>query len=279
VSGGRSPWQMLRVLAKEDVPWPGVHIVQVDERVAPAGDADRNLTHIGESLLANAPLGVEQVHAMPVESANLDAKIDSRMFALEFAALLDGLSIQVALDDPDLQARVAELFMCVWSGAIENDALNRLVVAAGLTPRDVVILRALAKYLHQTGMVFTEPTLAAALVHNPVATRGVLDLFHARLDPSHLANSDAVDAALVHAIDEVVSLDDDRLLRALAALVRAVVRTVRAETMTLLPDFPIRAARWNEALDLDEAAELVRAGRSDEAATRLRGRLLQGSRA
>jgi len=63
------------------------------------------------------------------------------------------------------------------------------------------------------------------------------------------------------------------------AEVLAVVRTVRAETMTLLPDFPIRAARWNEALDLDEAAELVRAGRSDEAATRLRGRLLQGSRA
>ncbi|HET9309831.1 MAG TPA: bifunctional precorrin-2 dehydrogenase/sirohydrochlorin ferrochelatase [Actinomycetota bacterium] len=63
------------------------------------------------------------------------------------------------------------------------------------------------------------------------------------------------------------------------AEVLAAVRTVRAETMTLLPDFPIRAARWNEALDLDEAAELVRAGRSDELATRLRDRLLQGPRA
>jgi len=63
------------------------------------------------------------------------------------------------------------------------------------------------------------------------------------------------------------------------AEVLAVVRTVRAETMTLLPDFPTRAARWNEALDLDEAAALVRDGRGDELAARLRDRLLQETRA
>jgi 6-phosphogluconolactonase len=73
VSGGHTPWQMLRALADEDVPWDGVQVVQVDERVAPAGDPDRNLTHIRESLLAHAPLRPEQVHAMPVEDADLDA--------------------------------------------------------------------------------------------------------------------------------------------------------------------------------------------------------------
>jgi 6-phosphogluconolactonase len=72
VSGGRSPWQMLRALAGEDVPWKDVQIVQVDERVAPAGDPDRNLTHIRESLLANGPLRPEQIHAMPVEQPDLD---------------------------------------------------------------------------------------------------------------------------------------------------------------------------------------------------------------
>ena len=46
LSGGRTPWQMLRALAKEDVPWESVHLVQVDERIAPAGDPDRNLTHL-----------------------------------------------------------------------------------------------------------------------------------------------------------------------------------------------------------------------------------------
>jgi len=73
VSGGRTPWTMLRALADEDVPWAKVHIVQVDERVAPEGDPDRNLTHLRESLLAHCPIPVEQIHAMPVESAELEA--------------------------------------------------------------------------------------------------------------------------------------------------------------------------------------------------------------
>ena len=55
VSGGHTPWVMLRALANEDVPWAGVHIFQVDERVAPDGDPDRNLTHLHESLLEQCP--------------------------------------------------------------------------------------------------------------------------------------------------------------------------------------------------------------------------------
>jgi 6-phosphogluconolactonase len=62
---------MLRALANEDVPWPDVHVVQVDERVAPAGDPQRNLTHLHESLLEHAPLPPAQIHAMPVEAADL----------------------------------------------------------------------------------------------------------------------------------------------------------------------------------------------------------------
>jgi 6-phosphogluconolactonase len=75
VSGGRTPWQMLRALALEDMPWTAVHIFQVDERVAPAGDAARNLTHIRESLLVNAPLPAANLHAMPVEAAGLDKAV------------------------------------------------------------------------------------------------------------------------------------------------------------------------------------------------------------
>ena len=72
VSGGRTPWQMLRALANEDVPWAKVHVVQVDERIAPVGHADRNLTHLRESLLSHAPISQEQIHAMPVEMGDLD---------------------------------------------------------------------------------------------------------------------------------------------------------------------------------------------------------------
>jgi len=72
VSGGRTPWQMLRALANEEMPWANVHVVQVDERIAPAGDKDRNLTHLRESLLSHAPIPENQIHAMPVEAADLD---------------------------------------------------------------------------------------------------------------------------------------------------------------------------------------------------------------
>jgi 6-phosphogluconolactonase len=73
VSGGHTPWLMLRALADEDVPWESVHVVQVDERVAPAGHPDRNLTHVHESLLEHAPLRNEQIHAMPVEALDLQS--------------------------------------------------------------------------------------------------------------------------------------------------------------------------------------------------------------
>jgi 6-phosphogluconolactonase len=79
-SGGRTPWQMLRAMAGEEVPWKDVHVVQVDERVAPPGDPDRNLTHLCESLLEHAPLRPEQIYAMPVEEKNLAAA--SRRYAM-----------------------------------------------------------------------------------------------------------------------------------------------------------------------------------------------------
>jgi len=71
VSGGHTPWYMLRILADEGVPWERVHVFQVDERVAPAGDPDRNLTHLHESLLDHASLPGDNVHAMPVQAADL----------------------------------------------------------------------------------------------------------------------------------------------------------------------------------------------------------------
>ncbi|HEV2382265.1 MAG TPA: 6-phosphogluconolactonase [Terriglobia bacterium] len=73
VSGGHTPWIMLRALAAEDIPWAGVHVYQVDERVAPDGHPDRNLTHLRESLLRHAPLSPDQIHAMPVEATDLEA--------------------------------------------------------------------------------------------------------------------------------------------------------------------------------------------------------------
>lgn len=77
VSGGHTPWIMLRYLAGEKVPWEAVHLVQVDERVAPAGHPDRNLTHLRESLLTRVRLRPGQIHAMPVEEPELEAGAES----------------------------------------------------------------------------------------------------------------------------------------------------------------------------------------------------------
>jgi 6-phosphogluconolactonase len=85
-SGGHTPGKMLRALATENVPWGSVHVVQVDERVAPAGDPARNLTQLCESLLEHTSLRPAQLYAMPVESSDL------RAAAMRYAATLRELA-------------------------------------------------------------------------------------------------------------------------------------------------------------------------------------------
>jgi 6-phosphogluconolactonase len=84
-SGGRTPSRMLELLAGEDLPWAAVHLFQVDERVAPSGHPERNLTGLAASLLSRAPLPAAGVHAMPVEEGDLEAA------AARYAAELEAL--------------------------------------------------------------------------------------------------------------------------------------------------------------------------------------------
>jgi 6-phosphogluconolactonase len=86
VSGGKTPWQMLRELASEEVPWANVHVFQIDERIAPAGDPDRNYEHLRATLLENAPIPPQQIYAMPVEQADVEAA------AKQYASTLEGIA-------------------------------------------------------------------------------------------------------------------------------------------------------------------------------------------
>ncbi len=86
VSGGHTPWVMLRALAGEQVPWSEVHVLQVDERVAPADSDERNFKHLRESLLSHAPLPPGNLHAMPVEADDLPAA------ARQYAQTLESLA-------------------------------------------------------------------------------------------------------------------------------------------------------------------------------------------
>ena len=122
VSGGNTPWKMLRALADQQLPWAHVHIVQVDERVAPAGHPDRNLTHLRASLLAQCPLRPEQVHAMPVEATDLEwargryaaslEQIAGAPAVLDLAHLglgLDGHTASLVPGDPVLDVTDADV--------------------------------------------------------------------------------------------------------------------------------------------------------------------------
>jgi 6-phosphogluconolactonase len=86
VSGGTAPWIMFEAFSKQNVEWDKVHLFQVDERVAPAGDPDRNLTHLRETLLDRVKMRPENVHPMPVNDPDLTAAADKYTRALKQAA-------------------------------------------------------------------------------------------------------------------------------------------------------------------------------------------------
>lgn len=73
ISGGTTPWLAFRALAGKDVPWDRVHLFQVDERVTPSGDPERNYLHLKEALIERIPIPAANVHPMPVEEEDLDA--------------------------------------------------------------------------------------------------------------------------------------------------------------------------------------------------------------
>lgn len=102
ISGGNTPWQMLRALALQEVPWDRLHVVQVDERIAPWGHPDQNMTHLRESLLGHCPLRDEQIHAMSVESPDLEGAASDFARRLSeiagFPPILDLVQLGIGLD-------------------------------------------------------------------------------------------------------------------------------------------------------------------------------------
>ncbi|MEU8437438.1 NAD-glutamate dehydrogenase [Streptomyces sp. NPDC029216] len=129
----------------------------------------------------------------------------------------------------DARERFQEAFAAVWTGEAENDNFNALVLGAGLTWRQAVVLRAYAKYMRQAGSTFSQDYMEDTLRNNVHTTRLLVSLFEARMSPGRqAAGTELVDAMLEEldgALDQVASLDEDRILRAFLTLIKATLRT------------------------------------------------------
>ena len=137
-----------------------------------------------------------------------------------------GLRLTTELDH-DARGRFREAVLAVWRGDAESDRLARLVVTAGLSWRDVTVLRAYSRYLIQIGSRFSPAYVMDTLNQSPNIARLLIELFQARFDPERNGSDDApvIRAELLSAIDSVVSLDADRILRLFMAVISGTCRT------------------------------------------------------
>jgi glutamate dehydrogenase len=126
-------------------------------------------------------------------------------------------------------ATIEGAIAAVLEGRAENDAFNRLIVEAGIAPGSVVLLRAWFRYLRQTGLSYGLTTVVDALRRAPAVATALVERFAAAHDPARVKGSDkavdAADAAIAAGLDAVSAIDDDRILRAMAGVIRATLRT------------------------------------------------------
>jgi glutamate dehydrogenase len=137
----------------------------------------------------------------------------------------DGAAIDIEALREDFQ----DAFARIWSGAIEADGFNRLVLMGGLAWREIVILRAYCKYLRQTGIAFSQTYMEETLTRNPGLAKRIVRLFLTRLDIANQKDADARAGAIrkeiEQGLDKVESLDEDRILRRFVNLVESTIRT------------------------------------------------------
>ncbi len=210
----------------------GLSLSLYESMDAAPGEARLKIFRIG------SPLSLSQV--LPVLSAMGVEVVDERPYELE------GLVRESHVYDFGMRylrkmpANARELFQdtvaAVWEGKNETDGFNALVLAAGLTWRQVVVLRAYAKYMRQGGTPFAQDSIEDALRGNVDITRLLVRLFETRFDPgrdgdlsadseSRVATLTELEERIDSALEEVASLDHDRILRSYLAVIKATLRT------------------------------------------------------
>jgi glutamate dehydrogenase len=183
------------------------------ERPLPLSDAVPMLEAMGVEVVEERPYEIRRAEGTPVWIHD---------FGLFFE---DGADLELG----GVREVFQEAFAAVLRGAAESDGFNQLVLQAGLTWREIAVLRAYCKYLRQTLITFSQHYMEEALAWHPGIARTLLELFHARFDPAARGGAErraeALRRRLGDAIDQVANLDEDRILRSFLAIIDATLRT------------------------------------------------------
>ncbi|MEH0823593.1 NAD-glutamate dehydrogenase [Micromonospora sp. CPCC 205714] len=236
---GHTPYEAMKDLAKlELLEEPGqleMHLFR--KQLAPRDpDADDvmdvrfKVYRYGEPMMLSAvlpvlhSLGVKVVDEHPYEVERVDGRIWLYDFGLELPERHQDLA--------EVRPHVENAFAAAWRGEAEVDGFNELVLRGGLTWRQVVVLRAYAKYLRQAGTVFSQDYMEQTFIAYPKIASLLVELFETRFAPTVAASmeqrqqrSGELVTAIGAALDDVASLDQDRILRSYLTLIQATLRT------------------------------------------------------
>jgi glutamate dehydrogenase len=214
----------------------GIDLALFSQEAPGRGEARLKIFRVGTPLSLSGVLpmltsmGVEVIDERPYDLSGVGRETHVYEFGLRHGRALTA----------DEKRLFAEALSAVWDGANESDGFNQLVLAAGLSWREVTVLRAYAKYLKQGSSPFSLSSMQAALLANTDITRSLVDLFVARFDPgdddsgdggaaaddpARVRRIDGIEESLAQALDGVASLDHDRILRSYRTLIRATLRT------------------------------------------------------
>ncbi len=209
---------------------------------AEPGERRFKLYLIGERVTLSAVLpvlarmGVEVVDERPY---GITLAEGSSAWIFDFGLRIEPDALEGGVEgrEDDLRVRFSEAFAAAWRGDTEVDGFNALVLRSGLSWRQVSVLRAYAKYLRQVGTNFSQDYIEDAMLAHTDVAGALLCLFEAKFDASVPAEQRAQlgesrTAELEEMIDEVASLDSDRILRSFLTLITATVRT----------NYPVRGA-------------------------------------
>jgi glutamate dehydrogenase len=167
-------------------------------------------------------MGVKVINAHPY-SIKSDAGLDQ--WIIDFEIEIDA---QVNLDGADVKERFQDAFGQIYSGRVDNDRFNSLVLAANLSWQQVILIRAISSYLHQIQVPFSQTYMQSTLLRNASISHTLVRLFEARFDPQQKQSEETIsklqeDISL--ALEQVSNLDEDRIVKYFLATIMAMLRT------------------------------------------------------